>query len=182
MRWTHKVTTVFVTCCITGGIGAVFNMPVVLTATALSDPSANVLSPEPTAYAPDVQQLLDTTYLGHTKELPDFGEPAEVLQQYLKQNAHGYQDQLITQDKKLEDGLITWEGLVQRYPKSRHAQVALAKHYRAKAIASGDIAYTRRAADAYISAADLGLENGRIRYTRELSTLLVELGLCCMKI
>ena len=123
-----------------------------------------------------MQQLLDTTYLGHTNELPDLGEPAEVLQKYLEQNAHGYQDQLATQAQKLDTGLAIWKNLVQRYPNSRHAQVALAKHYRAKAIASGDIAYTRQAADAYISATEIGLENGRIRYTRELSELLGELG------
>src|SRR5262245_43538109 len=108
-------------------------MPVVLTATALPGPRASAPRPEPAAYAPDVQQLLDTTYLGQTNKLPDPGEPAEVLQKYLEQNAHGYQDQLLTQDKKLDDGLVMWGDLVQQYPKSRHAQVALAKHYRAKA-------------------------------------------------
>lgn len=159
-----------------GALTVLFLLPFTV---GLTPPSAQNISPpslDPHAYGPEVKQLLDTTYLGHRNNLPDPGEPAEVLQKYLEQNAHGYQDQLTTQGKKLDNGLTAWKNLVRRYPHSRHAQVALAKHYRAKAIASGDIAYTRQAADAYISAAELGLANGRIRYTRQLSQLLGELG------
>jgi hypothetical protein len=182
MSQNRKGIKVLLTCLVIGGAIAFFVLPIVPTAftapeQSISTPPSSLPGPsDPSVYAPDVQQLLETTYLGRGKEFPDLEEPAIVLQKYLEQNAHGYQDQLITQDKKLDDGLMTWEDLVQRYPKSRHAQVALAKHYRAKAIASGDIAYTRQAADAYIRAMDIGLENERIRYTRELSTLLVELG------
>lgn len=55
MQWTRKVTTVLVACCIGGGIGAVFNMPVVLTATAPPDQSiAPLLSILPAPSNPSV--------------------------------------------------------------------------------------------------------------------------------
>src|SRR5262249_5864794 len=62
-----------------------------------------------------------------------------------------------------------------QYPQSRHALVALAKHYRTKAQVSGNTKHLRRAADAYLKAAGIGLANGRILYTRELSELLGDL-------
>lgn len=159
-----------------GGLATLFLLPCTLAATLSSEQSVSTPLSDPDTYDPAVKQLLDTTYLGHANNLPDPGEPAEVLQKYLEQNAHGYQDHLTTQEQKLDDGLVAWQDLVQRYPDSRHAFVALAKHYKAKAIASGDLAYTRQAADAYIRATEIGLENGRIRYTRELSELLGVLG------
>ncbi len=177
MRQDRGITQIVVVAfLIVGGLVALFFLPLMLTATPPPDQNVPASLPRPLTYEPAVQQLLDTTYLGHANNLPDPGEPAEVLQKYLEQNAHGYQDQLTTQGQKLSDGLVAWKALVQRYPNSRHARVALAKHYRAKAIASGDSAYTRQAADAYIRAVEIGLGNGRIRYTRELSELLVELG------
>jgi len=134
-----------------GGLMTLFLLPFTLAATPPSEQSVATPSPDPNTYDPAVKELLDTTYLGHGNNLPDPGEPAEVLQKYLEQNAHGYQDLLTTQGKKLDAGLVTWKNLVRRYPNSRHAQVALAKHYQAKAAASGDAVYTRQAADAYIS-------------------------------
>ena len=95
--------------------------------------------------------------MGHAAALPDPGEPAVVLQKYLEQNAHGYHSLLAEQSDKLDTALAEWEALVQQYPKSRHAFVGLAKHYRTKAQVFGDISYTHQAADAYIRAAEIGL-------------------------
>jgi hypothetical protein len=126
-------------------------------------------------YDPEVQELLDSTYLGHTGNEPDPGEPAVVLQKYLEQNAHGYQDEVGRQEQKLDGELAVWEVLIQQYPQSRHALVGAAKLQRLKAIVSRDSSYRRKAADSYTRAAELGLQHGHSRYTRELSELLVEL-------
>jgi hypothetical protein len=98
-----------------------------------------------------------------------------VLQKYLEQNAHGYQEQIIRQEQKLDEELAAWEVLIQQYPQSRHALVGAAKLQRLKAIVSRDSSYRRKAADSYTRAAELGLQYGHGRYTRELSELLVEL-------
>ncbi len=99
-----------------------------------------------------------------------------MLRKYLEQNAHGYHSQLAEQGQKLDAELAAWQDLARQYPQSRHALVSLAKHYRTKAQASGNIQYTRQAADSYIRAAGIGLAHGHVRYTREISELLVELG------
>jgi hypothetical protein len=176
MKWNRGIATWLVSIGILGGIAILFVLPVWLQATPTSDQSRPVPSSEPSPYDPEVQHLLETTYLGHAAGLPDPGEPAVVLQKYLEQNAHGYHSLLAADSKKLDSEVAAWEDLTKQYPESRHAYVGLAKHYRTKALATGDIQYTRQAADAYIQAADLAMAHGRIRYTRELSTLLVELG------
>ncbi len=177
MRGRQGVTAWLVSIGLLVGIGALFLLPVWLIATPTPDPGAAApSSSEPSPYDPEVQHLLETTYLGHAAGLPDPGEPAIVLQKYLEQNAYGYHFLLAEQEDKLDAELAVWEDLTKQYPESRRAYVGLAKHYRTKALATGDIQYTRQAADAYIQAADLAMAHGRIRYTRELSTLLVELG------
>lgn len=88
---------------ILGGIVILFVLPVLLTATTTADPSTGAPLPDPTidvppelsAYEPEVRQLIETTYLGRSKEFPDPEEPAVVLEKYLEQNAHGYQQLLI---------------------------------------------------------------------------------------
>ncbi|MGH7966024.1 MAG: tetratricopeptide repeat protein, partial [Candidatus Binatia bacterium] len=181
MRWNRGIASWLLALLLLSGIAALLILPVLLTTTILPNPSAVTL-PElppplgPVADALAVQELLETTYLGHGDEVPDPGEPAVVLRKYLEQNAHGYHQLLVEQEQKLDIELIAWQSLTQLYPHSRHALVALAKHYQTKARVSGDISYTRQAADAYVRAADIGLANGRIRYTRELSDLLVGLG------
>lgn len=97
-----------------------------------------------------MQHLLETTYLGHAAGIPDPGEPAVVLQKYLEQNAHGYHALLAADSKKLDAEVAVWEELAKQYPESRHAYVGLAKHYRTKALVTGDIHCTREAADAYV--------------------------------
>src|SRR5262245_22967644 len=167
----RKVIMVFVACCIGGGVSALFDLPVRLT--AITSPDQSLAAPasvlpvpsQPSVYAPDVRQLLETTYLGHRKEFPDPEELAVVLQKYLDQNAHGYHSQLVGKSKKLKAELATWKALARQYPQSRHALVALAKHYRTKAQVSGDTNDLRQAADAYLQAADIGLAHGRILYT-----------------
>jgi hypothetical protein len=123
-----------------------------------------------------VLELLDSTYLGYAGNEPDPGEPAIVLQKYLEQNAHGYQEQIVRQEQKLDEEIATWATLIQQYSQSRHALVATAKLYRLKATVSRDSSWRRKAADAYIDAAKIGLQHGRIRYTWELSEILTELG------
>ncbi|MBI3799067.1 MAG: tetratricopeptide repeat protein [Deltaproteobacteria bacterium] len=182
MQWSHKVIIILLVCCIVGGAGAVFDLPGRLT--AITSPAQSIAAPasvlpDPSnlsVYAPEVQQLLETTYLGRKKESPDPEEPAVVLQKYLEQNAHGYHSQLVAKSKKLNAELAAWKDLARQYPQSRHALVALAKHYRTKAQVSGDTNDLRQAADAYLKAADIGLAYGRILYTRQLSEILIDLG------
>jgi hypothetical protein len=127
-----------------GGLATLFLLPFTLAATSLPDPPT---PPNPNAYAPDVQQLLNTTYLGRGKEFPDPEEPAVVLRKYLEQNAHGYHSQLAKQGQNLNTELAAWQALARQHPQSRHALVALAKHYRTKAQVSGDTNDLRQAAD-----------------------------------
>jgi hypothetical protein len=184
MQWHRGIAVWLVSVGILGGIVTLFVLLVVLKATVAPDPGTvaplpgpNIdVPPELIAYEPEVRQLIETTYLGRSKEFPDPEEPAVVLEKYLEQNAHGYQQLLIEDKAKLDTELAEWEELVQLYPESRHAQVGLAKYYRTKAQVTGNIEYTRQAADAYIRAAEIGVTHGRIRYTKELADLLVELG------
>lgn len=173
MKWSRKIAVWLLLVVIAGGLTKIFLPPLRLVATTSTAQTLPVPSPDPTAYDPDVQTLLETTYLGHAANLPDPGEPALVLQKYLEQNAHGYLEQLSRQEQQLDSEIADWETLVQQYPQSRHALVALAKHYSLKGTLSRDTAYKRQAADAYVHAADIGLQYGRIHYTRELSELLV---------
>lgn len=125
----------------------------------------------------EVQQLLETTYLGHSGQEPDLDEPAVVLNKYIEQNAHGYLEELARKEDQAElDGQIAaWETLVQQYPNSRHARVAIGRLYRIKAVAAREQKYMQQAAEAYMRATEIGVVHGRIRHTRELSEVLVEL-------
>lgn len=66
--------------------------------------------------------------------------------------------------------------LVAEHPQSRHALARLAELSRTKAELMQDKSWARKAAEHYIQAAEIGLAHGRIRYTRELSELLVDLN------
>jgi tetratricopeptide (TPR) repeat protein len=127
-------------------------------------------------YPPEVQELIEKTYLGHAEEFPDPGEPAVVLRKYLERDIHQYLEPGGLQLQKLDRVIAEWEDLVTQYPESRHALVGLAQHYKMKADFYQDGSLFRRAADLYIRAAEIGLQHGRIRYTREISDLLVELS------
>src|SRR5215813_4911689 len=176
MKWSRRVVVLLLLVVIAGGLPQVFLSPPRLAATSSADQTLPVPSPDPTAYDPGVQTLLETTYLGHAANLPDPGEPALVLQKYLEQNAHGYLEQLSRQEQQLDSAIADWEALVQQYPQSRHALVALAKHYSLKCTIARDTTYKQKAADAYVRAAEIGLQHGRIHYTRELSETFAELG------
>jgi hypothetical protein len=175
MKGNRNVVTWLLSFLKAGGLVTLFLLPFTLAATPSSEQSVSTPLSDPDTYDPAVKQLLDTTYLGHANNLPDPGEPAEVLEKYLEQNAHGYYAQLTEQSQKLNSELAAWEALARQYPQSRHALVGLAKHYRTKAQESGDIGYTRQAATAYLQAAEIGLARGHILYPRQLSELLVEL-------
>jgi hypothetical protein len=176
MKWSRTIVVSLLLVIIAGGLPQVFLSPPRLAATSSADQTLAVPSPDSTAYDPDVQTLLETTYLGHAANLPDPEEPALVLQKYLEQNAHGYLDQLSRQEQQLDSAIADWEALVQQYPQSRHAFVALAKHYSLKGTIAPNTTYKQKAADAYVRAAEIGLQHGRIHYTRELSEIFVELG------
>ena len=104
-----------------------------------------LLSSALSSYDPDVQELIETTYLGHAAEMPDPGEPAVVLERYLEQNAHGYDPQIVRDEPRLNSEVAAWRDLVQQYPRSRHALAALAKHLRIKGISSRNEALKREA-------------------------------------
>jgi len=176
MKRNHGIAGWLLMFVITSGLTEVFLPPLQLAATTATDqtpppPSSNLIF-----YDPDVQELIETTYLGHAEEMPDPGEPAVVLQKYLEQNAHGYDQQIVRDEQRLKSEVAAWRDLVQQYPRSRHALAALAKHLRMKGIYSRDEALKREAADTYLRAVDAGLQHGRVRYTRQLSEILVEVG------
>lgn len=140
-------------------------------ATVLSSQTSNLNATEPS-----VQELLETTYLGHAEEYPDPGEPAEVLKKYVERDTHKYLEGASEQLQELDREIAEWEMLVAEHPQSRHALARLAELYRNKAELMQDKSWARKAADLYIQAAEIGLAHDRIRYTRELSELLVELN------
>lgn len=157
------------------------------------------------AYPPEVRDLLRTTYLGHGYNLPDPGEPVEVLEAYLAMNRHSDEPTSnLPQSNKpavvkasynpaaMESGVVRaaaqadatvqldaeiakWRGLVEANPTSRHAHLGLATLENTKADLLRDRNARRSAADHFIKAAELALEHGEVRHTHEVSRVLVEL-------
>jgi hypothetical protein len=133
--------------------------------------------PTLSGYSPDVQQLLRTTYLGHPNQLPDPEEPADVLKQFLQIHLHrdGASPQMIDL-KQLDDNIAQWQNIVRANPKSRHAWVGLATVQNSKADILQSVTDRRDAVTNYISASDIALSHGHIRYTREIAMALVTLN------
>lgn len=176
MKWNRRIGNMLLSSLAAGGVVALFISPLALTVTILPNQSTATPLLDESAKVTQEPEFLETTSLGYAANLLDPGEPTVVLQKYLEQNAHGYHQRLVEQKQNLDNELATWQVLAQQYPQSRHAYVGLANHYRTKAKASGDTKHTRQAADAYIRAAQIALEHGHIRYTRELADLSVELN------
>jgi hypothetical protein len=173
MKWSHRIAIGLLMAVIISGLNGIFFPPLRLSATMSTDQTP-VLSSALPSYDPEVQELIETTYLGHVAEMPDPGEPAVVLKKYLEQNAHGYDQQIVRDEPRLNSEVAAWRNLVQQYPQSRHALAALAKHLRMKGIYTRDDALKQEAAETYLRAMDVGLQHGHVRYTRQLSELLVE--------
>lgn len=114
------------------------------------------------------QYLLENTYLGHAAELPSFDEPVEVLQRYLDQGRHG------PETPNLGREITAWKRLTQRYPSSRYAFFGLGRAYRMRFEKLKSTQDLQRAISAFAKASEIALSQGRIRYTRELSVLIVE--------
>ncbi|MBI3248175.1 MAG: hypothetical protein HYZ50_16845 [Deltaproteobacteria bacterium] len=165
---------------IVGGIGVLLMLPILLSSSLLFNRGAGTASSSqtstPNANEPSVQELLETTYLGRAEEYPDPGESAMVLRKYVGRDTHKYLEEESEQRENLDQEIAEWEILVAEHPQSRHALARLAELYRNKAELTQDKSWFRKAADHYIQAAEIGLSHGRIRYTRELSELLVELN------
>lgn len=124
-------------------------------------------------YSPEVLYLLEKTYLGHASQLPDPGEPIVVLKKYLEANSHKNKPPSLNE---IRNEVVQWEHLSHRYPESRHAYVGLAKVYMAMANLTQDKEWLGMAAENFIEASKIGLKYGRIRYTREISELMVTLN------
>lgn len=167
MRWSCRVANRLLIVFIVGGMVTLS----VLSGVPAAAPPDNV-----NAYPPEVQELLDTTYLGHAAEFPDPGEPYVVLKKYVERDTHKFLRGDVPQVQELDREIKEWRGLARAFPQSRHALVGLAQHYKIKAELSQDEALLTQAADFYIRAAEIGLEHGRIRYIREISELLVALS------
>ena len=104
MKQKHRVITLLLSFLIVGAGVALLILPLAFTQTPQSDQNPGEppdqsadASPDLSAHLPEVQELLETTYLGRAKEFPDPGEPAVVLRKYLEQNAHGYHERLAGQ-------------------------------------------------------------------------------------
>ncbi|HXG21657.1 MAG TPA: hypothetical protein VNN62_21595, partial [Methylomirabilota bacterium] len=94
MKKNHKGIKRVLLGLIAGATGVLFMLPKLLpsslppnqgAATVLSSQTSNLNATEPS-----VQELLETTYLGHAEEYPDPGEPAEVLKKYVERDTHKY--------------------------------------------------------------------------------------------
>ena len=119
-------------------------------------------------YAPEVQKLLETTYLGHAEELPDPDEPYEVLARYVGYDSHAV-------DKDLAREIAEWEALAKRYPTSRHALVALARLYREPSGSPQETTWLKQSLSLYVRALRIAMGNGKIRYTHEIADLSAKL-------
>src|SRR3977135_1841027 len=73
-----------------GGTGVLFISPKSFTSLLVPHRSVNSLPSDQTRRELSVQELLETTYLGHTEEYPDPGEPAVVLKKYMERDTHKY--------------------------------------------------------------------------------------------
>lgn len=125
-------------------------------------------------YAKDVQQLLQTTYLGHANQEPDPEESVDVLKQYLQLNVHGSTEKSVQQHvDELDQQISQWRTLIGNNPSSRHAVLGLAKLLNVKADISLEANDRRAAAEAFIRAGDIALQHGLVRYTHEISRTLV---------
>src|SRR5690349_15870491 len=116
------------------------------------------------------QRLLRTTYLGHAAELPDRGEPVAVLEKYLEIQRHDDKADRKALDKRVND----WRKLARQYPNSRYALLGLAKTYRDRGAFTGQ-ADLRRAVDSFLRANEIGVGQGRLLFTRQISELMVQL-------
>lgn len=180
MKGNHKSVSRVLLGLLAGGTGVLFMLPKLLSLALPPNQGAAAVPSSQTsnlnANEPSVQELLETTYLGHAEEYPDPGEPAVVLKKYVERNTHKYLKGENEQRQELDREIAEWEMLVRDHPHSRHALARLAELYRNKAELTQDKSWSRKAADLYIQAAEIGLSHGRIRYTRELSELLVDLN------
>lgn len=178
MKRNHTTVTLVFLSLIAGGTSLLLILPKLLTASLFSNQTVTTMTTNQTSKLDvneiSVQELLETTYLGHAEEYPDPEEPVVVLKKYVARDTHKYLDEENEQKQELDREIIEWEGLVAEHFQSRHALARLAELYRNKAELTQDKNWSRKAADHYIQAATIGLSHGRIRYTRELSELLVE--------
>lgn len=116
------------------------------------------------------QYFLANTYLGHAAELPSLDEPVDVLQRYLDQGSRG------PEIPNLGREITAWKRLAQRYPNSRYAHFALGRLYRMRFEKSKSTQDLQRAINAFAKASEIALSQQRIRYTRELTTAIVQQG------
>ncbi len=127
-------------------------------------------------YSPEVQQLMANSYLGHQEELPDPGEPAIVLSEYLNFDSHLYVPPSPDQIPTLNQQIQTWQSLAQSFPYSRHALVGLARLYDIESSITLNLEMERNATNLYIQASGIAVQNGHIRYTSQIETLMVKLN------
>lgn len=176
MKPSRKMMGLFVGCLAVSSLGTLVGLPQIFMSETVSTLHAPVV-PQQSSEVTNIQQLLETTYLGHTKEWPDPDEPVVVLKKYVERDTHRYlagdTEQILAE---LEYDITESEELVRDHLQSRHALARLAELYRNKASLTNDKYWSRQAAEHYIRAAVIGLAHGRIRYTREISELLVELN------
>jgi hypothetical protein len=111
--------------------------------------------PAESSFPADVSALLVSAYLGHEEGFPDFGEPFEVLDAYLKTSSHrptqGVADKA-QELKEIDSEIDSCTNLVAKWPSSRHALAAFAGLYAARLDVSGSesdlgtaVAFYRRA-------------------------------------
>lgn len=116
------------------------------------------------------QRLLRHTYLGHAAELPDSGEPVVVLERYLEIQKHDAKADRKALDKRLNE----WRRFTRQYPNSRYAHLGLAKTYRDRGAFTGQDDL-RRAVDSFLKANEIGVGQGRLLFSRQISELMVQL-------
>lgn len=120
---------------------------------------------------PTYQELLETTYLGHSTEMPEADEPVEVLLAYLNQGRHDARNDVAGAYQRVSE----WKKLVRRHPTSRYARFGLGRAYRERAVLLQSEKDLQRAATSMGWASRIALSRGRILYTREIGEIAAAL-------
>jgi tetratricopeptide (TPR) repeat protein len=115
----------------------------------------------------EVLCIIGDTYL-FRHDMPGPGESPDVLRRYLRQGPY----------EKLSDAeyRAVMEEAVRLWPQSRYAHAGLAQALLASHGAQASLVDKRRAADEWLTAAEIAFSEGRVQYGSELAQMLADLG------
>lgn len=125
--------------------------------------------PPPDGISASVWELIRNTFLVHKGEFPDSNESVDALAKYLSGTE-------ALQNDALDEALQIFTDAVSIQPDSRHAHAGLATALRTRYLQTGSAADLQAAVTEFITASELGMEHGRVRYTDLIGRGLAKLG------